>query len=301
MSPTVVYALGGNALESPSGDSQEESALVLAKVMSDVIDLLEAGWRVVLTHGNGPQVGHLLSLDQSIGLDEWVSATQGMIGHELSINLDSILARRGRPERTAIVVTRVEVDATDPGFMWPTKPVGPVLNDDDVMSKDWDIAQTENGARRVVASPLPMRILDLDVIQALVSQRAIVICGGGGGIPVVKKGDHFVGVPAVVDKDRLSALLAIKLQADALIISTAVDAIRTDFGNENEVVHLKLTVDEVMKYMAEGEFPSGSMGPKVASLAEAAVHVPGLLSVLCQPGDALGALRGQLGTTITNQ
>jgi carbamate kinase len=169
------------------------------------------------------------------------------------------------------------------------------------MSKDWDIAQTENGARRVVASPLPMRILDLDVIRALVSQRAIVICGGGGGIPVVKKGDHFVGVPAVVDKDRLSALLAIKLQADALIISTAVDAIRTDFGNENEVVHLKLTVDEVMKYMAEGEFPSGSMGPKVASLAEAAVHVPGLLSVLCQPGDALGALRGQLGTTITNQ
>ena len=298
VSRTVVYALGGNTLQSGTDESIEESSLVLAKVMSDVVDLLEGGWRVVITHGNGPQVGHLLALDQSVGLDFWVSATQGMIGHQLSLNLDSILLGRGRPERTAIIVTRVEVDSTDPGFESPTKPVGPILSDDDVMSKNWDIAQTAQGPRRVVASPLPMRILDLDVIKALVDQRAIVICGGGGGIPVVKKDDHFIGVPAVVDKDRLSALLAIKLQADALIITTAVDSIRTNFGGEDEQIHSQLTVDEVIKYMAEGQFPIGSMGPKVSSLVEAVVHVPGLKSLLCQPGDALGALRGEKGTRI---
>ena len=123
MTRTVVYAIGGNALASPTGGGEEESALVLAKVMSDVIDLLEAGWRVILTHGNGPQVGHLMSLDSSQPMDDWVAATQGMIGHSLSINLDSILRRRNRPEKTSVILTRVEVDADDPGFLFPTKPV----------------------------------------------------------------------------------------------------------------------------------------------------------------------------------
>ena len=149
MSRTVVYAIGGNALSSPSGDSEDESALVLAKVISDVIDLLEAGWRVILTHGNGPQVGHLMSLDPSQAMDDWVAATQGMIGHSLSINLDSILKRRSRPEATAVVLTRVEVDETDSGFSTPTKPVGPILSDKQVMSEDWDIAETKNGPRPV--------------------------------------------------------------------------------------------------------------------------------------------------------
>ena len=299
MSRTVVYAIGGNALSSPTGGSEDESALVLAKVISDVIDLLEAGWRVILTHGNGPQVGHLMSLDPSQAMDDWVAATQGMIGHSLSINLDSILKRRSRPESTAVVLTRVEVDEMDPGFSTPTKPVGPVLSDKQVMSEDWDIAETKNGPRRVVASPHPLRILDLDVIKSLVSSNAIVICCGGGGIPVIEKDNHYVGVPAVIDKDRLSALLAKEIQADALIISTAIDSVRTGFGTEKEVSHSILTISEARGYLESGEFPAGSMGPKISSLIDAVENVDGLKSVLCQPGDAIKALRGDGGTIIT--
>ena len=299
MSRTVVYAIGGNALSSPTGGSEDESALVLAKVISDVIDLLEAGWRVILTHGNGPQVGHLMSLDPSQAMDDWVAATQGMIGHSLSINLDSILKRRSRPESTAVVLTRVEVDEMDPGFSTPTKPVGPVLSDKQVMSEDWDIAETKNGPRRVVASPHPLRILDLDVIKSLVSSNAIVICCGGGGIPVIEKDNHYVGVPAVIDKDRLSALLAKEIQADALIISTAIDSVRTGFGTETEVSHSILTISEARGFLESGEFPAGSMGPKISSLIDAVENVDGLKSVLCQPGDAIKALRGDGGTIIT--
>ena len=292
MSRTVVYAIGGNALSSPNGSDNESSALALAKVMSDVIDLLEAGWKVVLTHGNGPQVGHLMSLDASLAMDEWVAATQGMIGHTLSINLDSILFKRSRPESTAVVLTRVEVDPQDEGFAFPTKPVGPVLSDRQVMSEDWDIAETVNGPRRVVASPKPMRILDLGVIRSLIKKSAIVICCGGGGIPVVKKGDYYHGVPAVIDKDRLSSLLAIEMEVDALVISTAIDAVRTGFGTEDEEIHTGISVDEAENYLNKGEFPSGSMGPKIDSLIEFAKSRAGAKSVLCQPGDALKALRG---------
>lgn len=298
MSRTLVYAIGGNALSSPNGSDNESSALALAKVMSDVIDLLEAGWKVILTHGNGPQVGHLMSLDASLAMDEWVAATQGMIGHTLSINLDSILLKRSRPESTAVVLTRVEVDPQDEGFAFPTKPVGPVLSDRQVMSEDWDIAETVNGPRRVVASPKPMRILDLGVIRSLIKKSAIVICCGGGGIPVVKKGDYYQGVPAVIDKDRLSSLLAIEMEVDALVISTAIDAVRTGFGTEDEEIHTGISVDEAENYLNKGEFPSGSMGPKIDSLIEFAKSRAGAKSVLCQPGDALKALRGDGGTTI---
>ena len=298
MSRTLVYAIGGNALSSPNGSDNESSALALAKVMSDVIDLLEAGWKVILTHGNGPQVGHLMSLDASLAMDEWVAATQGMIGHSLSINLDSILLKRSRPESTAVVLTRVEVDPQDEGFAFPTKPVGPVLSDRQVMSEDWDIAETVNGPRRVVASPKPMRILDLGVIRSLIKKSAIVICCGGGGIPVVKKGDYYQGVSAVIDKDRLSSLLAIEMEVDALVISTAIDAVRTGFGTEDEEIHTGISVYEAENYLNKGEFPSGSMGPKIDSLIEFAKSRAGAKSVLCQPGDALKALRGDGGTTI---
>ena len=296
MTRTVVYAIGGNALASPTGGGEEESALVLAKVMSDVIDLLEAGWRVILTHGNGPQVGHLMSLDSSQPMDDWVAATQGMIGHSLSINLDSILRRRNRPEKTSVILTRVEVDADDPGFLFPTKPVGPVLTSEQVMSEDWDIAETINGPRRVVASPSPKEILDLDIIQSLIAKNAIVICCGGGGIPVINKGEHYAGVPAVIDKDRLSALLAIEMKVDALIISTAIDAVRTGFGTESEQTHHTMTVEQANSYLDSGEFPAGSMGPKVASAIEVVENLENVKSIICQPGDAVKALRGDSGT-----
>ncbi|MBG45685.1 MAG: carbamate kinase [Euryarchaeota archaeon] len=293
---TVVYAIGGNALSSPTGGGHEESALVLAKVMSDVIDLLEAGWRVILTHGNGPQVGHLMALDSSQPMDDWVAATQGIIGHSLSINLDSILRRRNRPEKTSVILTRVEVDPEDPGFQFPTKPVGPILSDEQVMTEDWDIAETINGPRRVVASPAPKEILDIDIIESLIDKNAIVICCGGGGIPVISKDGHFVGVPAVIDKDRLSALLAIQMNVDALIISTAIDSVRTGFGSKDEQKHQKMTIEQAKIHLANGEFPDGSMGPKVTSAIEAVENLTNLKSIICQPGDAVKALRGESGT-----
>ena len=300
MHKIVVYAIGGNALQNPVPTDSDQSSETLAKVMSDVVDLLESGWGVILTHGNGPQVGHLMQLDGDFShrMDEWVSATQGMIGHSLALNLDSILLKRRRPERTACVITRVEVDANDSGFKLPTKPVGPILSDKVVMTADWDIAETVSGPRRVVASPIPMSVLDIEVIRKLVELRAVVICGGGGGIPVIKKDRHYVGVPAVIDKDRLSALIAIKLNADALIISTAVDSVKTGFGTEKEMSHRKLTLDECESLMAQGEFPDGSMGPKIGSLMEASLHNPSLTAILCQPGDALKSLRGEAGTKI---
>ena len=300
MHKVVVYAIGGNALQSPVAKDAHESSEILAKVMSDVVDLLESGWGVILTHGNGPQVGHLMQLDEQVShnMDEWVSATQGMIGHSLALHLDSILLRRRRPERTACIITRVEVDSNDSGFTLPTKPVGPILSDKLVMTADWDIAETIDGPRRVVASPMPMSVLDIEVIRKLVELRAVVICGGGGGIPLIKQDNHYVGVPAVIDKDRLSALIAIKLNANALIISTAVDSVKTGFGTPAEVSHRELNLDQCESYMANGEFPSGSMGPKIGSLMEAALHNPSLTAILCQPGDALKSLRGEAGTKI---
>ena len=301
VSKIVVYAVGGNALAPPGSNDEDGHALVLAKVMSDVVDLLEAGWSVVLTHGNGPQVGELMSLDSNVShnMDEWVAATQGMIGHTLSLQLNSILKHRHRPERTAVVLTRVLVDPHDEAFALPTKPVGPVLSAQEVMERDWDIATTVHGPRRVVASPLPRRILDLDVIRTLVEQRAVVICGGGGGIPVVEHERQYNGIPAVIDKDRLSSLLAVDLEAEALIISTGVPAVYTDFGQDHQSEHRHLSVDEAESYLDEGQFPAGSMGPKIKSMIDAIRGLPSMRSILCQPGDALSAMRGDAGTTLS--
>ena len=302
VSKIVVYAIGGKALAPPGGASGDEHAMILAQVMSDVVDLLEADWSVVLTHGNGPQVGKLMTMDADLihTMDEWVAATQGMIGHTLSLQLNSILSHRHRPERTAVVLTRVLVDADDEAFTFPTKPVGPVLSAEEVMARDWDIATTINGPRRVVASPMPMSVLDIDVIRTLVQQRAVVICGGGGGIPIINDEKQFKGVPSVIDKDRLSALLASELGAEALIISTGVEAVFTDFGSDEQKEHRTLSVSQAEKFLAEGHFPEGSMGPKISSMIEAVRHSPKMRSILCKPGDALSALREDAGTTLSH-
>lgn len=285
------------------GDERSDATEVLARVMSDVIDLLEMDWSVVITHGNGPQVGHLLAMDkqQTQGLDAWVAATQGIIGHELSMNLQAILERRRRPERTAVLLTRVEVDKDDEGFAWPTKPIGPVLSSQTVMTADWDIAETVHGPRRVVASPIPIRIMELDVIQHLVHLNAVVICGGGGGVPTARLDKHLQGMPAVVDKDHFSSLLARGLEAHALIISTEADAIYRNFGTENAEAIRRLTVTEARDLDEAGEFPKGSMGPKVEALCQFAEQSgPTAASILCSPGDVLLALRGERGTTISS-
>lgn len=300
MRKLAVYALGGNALQPPKATSST-SVEVLARVMSDVIDLLEMDWSVIITHGNGPQVGHLMELDhESIhSLESWVAATQGMIGHDISMNLQGILQRRLRPERTAVILTRVVVDGNDPAFATPTKPVGPILDSKTVMSADWDIAQTIHGPRRVVASPKPIQILELDVIRKLVELQAVVICGGGGGVPVIDRDGHHVGVPAVIDKDLLSSRLAIDLKADALIISTDADAVYSGFGTPDAKAIRHLSVVEAGAMDDAGAFPAGSMAPKVKALCSYVESINEGQAIFCTPGAVLDALRGEGGTTFT--
>ena len=241
-----------------------------------------------------------MSLDSknSEPMDSWVAATQGMIGHSLALKLDSRLKSRNRPERSAVVLTRVEVDTRDDGFNNPQKPVGPVLKDDATIPPDWTTKQTEHGKRRVVASPLPVSIIDSALIEKLVGLRAVVICGGGGGIPVSIEDGIIKGVEAVVDKDRLSALLAISLKADALVISTGIDSVKLNFGKENEQSLDSLSVELALRYLEEGHFPAGSMAPKIGSLIEAVSHVPSMVAILCSPGKAVSSLRGESGTVI---
>lgn len=300
MSKIVVYAIGGNALSDPKNPESTESERILDLVIDDIIDLLEADWRVVLTHGNGPQVGHLMTMDtkNTETMDSWVAATQGMIGHSLSLKLDSRLRTRGRPERSAVVLTRVEVDERDSAFQKPTKPVGPILGMKDNLPADWNVIETEHGKRRVVPSPLPVSIVDTDLIRSLVDLRAVVICGGGGGIPVSNNKGTFRGVEAVIDKDRVSSLLAISLNADAIVISTGIDSVKVNFGKEDERSIRKMTVNDALGLLEDGEFPAGSMGPKIGSLIEAVTNVPKMKAVLCAPGDAISTLREMKGTTI---
>ena len=298
MEKIVIYAIGGNALSSPTVHDKSKSALVLANVLSDVIDLLEAGWQVVLTHGNGPQVGHLMSLDSNQPMDEWVAATQGMIGHTIALNLDSILRRRNRPESTSVLLTRVRVDAEDEAFRYPTKPVGRILTDKQVMTEDWDIAETVNGPRRVVASPKPLEIIDINVIRSLLSSRSIVICCGGGGIPVIEKDNQFSGVPAVIDKDHLSSMLAVNLNASALIISTAVDGLKKDFATSQQTDIQSIRASDAQNLLEVGHFPPGSMGPKVQALIDAVSTINDMKCIICSPGNAVKALRGESGTSI---
>ena len=302
----ALYSIGGNALSDPTKPKKLQDNTALKLVLQDVIDLLEAGFNVVLTHGNGPQVGDLLLLEESsidservrTDLSTWVAATQGMIGHELSLELDSLLDLKARPERTAVVLTRVLVDENDFAFTKPTKPIGPVLNDKSKILDSWDVAETEKGMRRVVASPHPLKVLDIDLISKLVELGAVVVCGGGGGIPIVIDGS-WKGVPSVIDKDRLSALLAIGLGVDVFITSTAVDQIEIGFGTQNSKKLSHITLRDAKKHLDSGEFPEGSMGPKVEAMISVVESLEEGKIILCSPGNALSSLRGESGTCIS--
>lgn len=302
----ALYSIGGNALSDPSKPKELNDNKALKLVMQDVIDLLEAGFNVILTHGNGPQVGDLLSLEENnidkkrfrTDLSTWVAATQGMIGHELSLELDSLLDQKSRPERTAIVLTRVLVDENDSAFANPTKPVGPIL-DESMILDSWEVKLTERGLRRVVASPKPLEVLDIDLISKLVELGAVVICGGGGGIPISIK-ESWSGVPSVIDKDRFSSLLAVGLDVDVFITSTAVDQIEIGFGTDSSERLAILDINKATEYLDKGEFPEGSMGPKVEAMISASINLPNSKILLCSPGNALKSLRGETGTQIIN-
>lgn len=307
----MVLAIGGNALiEDNNHIDMKSQREVAEKLAVDVVNLVEAGWRVVLTHGNGPHVGIHLIQDAAATelpqypLDHHVSSTQGEIGYLLQSAIGNEFKKRGINKPVVSVVTQVEVDPQDPAFLTPNKPVGVFM--DEAVAKEkstkdgWDIVEDSGrGWRRVVASPSPKAIVELDVIKSLVDSDALVIACGGGGIPVQRNADNTVtGIESVIDKDRVSSLLAADLQADVYLIPTGVEQIAVNFGKPNQEWLSELSVADAEKYKAEGQFPAGSMLPKVESLLDYIAACPNGVGIVTKLETMADALKGTKGTRI---
>ena len=271
----VLLALGGNAMTGPDGRARPEDQIAAAKTaMESVADLVAEGVDIVLTHGNGPQVGNLLVKNEvaaaivpPVPLDWCGAQTQATLGLILMNALDDALARRGIRRPSATVVPRPGVDADDPGFERPTKPIGRYLPAEEAAllvehGETWE-DRGEKGWRRVVASPEPREILDADAALALVDAGFVVVANGGGGIPVVREGGTLRGVEAVIDKDLGAALLARTVNADVLVVATDVPHAVLRFGRPDAEDVGRVTVTRMRELAAEGHFASGSMGPKV--------------------------------------
>lgn len=274
----VVIALGGNAMTGADGSATPRAQRdAIAAAALHIAAVVATGAEVVLTHGNGPQVGNLLVKNElaahvvpPVPLDWNVAQTQATIGFTLADELDAALAALGSAQRTAALVTRTLVDPADPGFATPSKPVGRHLPRDEAqrfieLGQNWE-DRGERGWRRVVASPEPLSVVDVPAISALSSAGFVVVCAGGGGVPVVpgaRDGDALLGVEAVIDKDLTAALLARELGADTLVIATDVPHVMVDFGTPSARPLTRVTVAEMRAHADAGQFARGSMGPKV--------------------------------------
>ncbi len=311
-SKLAVVAIGGNALiqDHQRGTIQEQMDNA-AEMSRQLAAMVRAGWRIVVTHGNGPQVGFiLLRSDRSadilprLPLDLCVADSQGGIGYIVGHALHRALAEADLSPQVATLLTRTVVDRNDPAFTRPTKPIGPFMAREEAeRHRDhdgWQIVEDAGrGYRRVVPSPKPQRILELDAIKALVAADQVVIAAGGGGIPVVEdEPGLYTGVEAVIDKDLASSLLAAALGADLLLISTGVPRVSINFRRPDQRDLEHLTVEDARRYLAEGQFPAGSMGPKI----EAAVRfleAGGPEVVITSPQTLMEALTGRTGTRMT--
>jgi carbamate kinase len=299
----IVVAIGGNALLPEDSDGSWESQLECARVIArQLVALREAGHEIVLTHGNGPQVG-LLLLQQTLGaeeapllpLDVLIAMTQGQAGYLLETAISDV----GPDVPVLTVLTRVVVDPAT--AQPPTKPVGPFYEEAEAKrlarARGWDvIPDSGRGWRRVVGSPHPRRIIGYEHLRALIGE-AIIIAGGGGGIPVVQDGDRLVGFDGVIDKDRCSAELAIALDADMLVLLTGVRRVALDFGTRWERPLERITLGDAIRGLADGEFPAGSMGPKVESAARF-IEAAGGHAVITALDHLTDAVQGQDGTRI---
>jgi carbamate kinase len=306
----VVIALGGNAMTGDDGRAgPEDQRIAVDAAMQDVADLISSGIEVVLTHGNGPQVGNLLVKNElaaavvpPVPLDWCGAQTQATIGMLVLNALDAALAERHVGRRPAVVVTRTLVDPDDPGFANPSKPIGRFLPESEARSlaehgQTWQ-DRGSRGWRRMVASPEPRDVVDAPAIAALLEAGFVAVGAGGGGIPVVRGPDGTLrGVEAVVDKDLAAALLARLLDADALVIATDVDHAMVGFGTADERPIGATTVSELRALGAAGEFASGSMGPKVEA-AIRFVEQGGGLSAITSLRRIGEAVRGHAGTLV---
>ena len=306
----LVIALGGNAL----GNTPEEQLELVKETASTIVDLVEEGYDVVVGHGNGPQVGMInLAMEFSANnggktpampFPECGAMSQGYIGYHLQQAIQRELARRGIDKECASVVTQMVVSKDDPAFQKPTKPVGSFYSKEDadkiVAEKGYTFVEDAGrGWRRVVPSPLPTRIVELKVVEQLVAAGDVVITVGGGGIPVVETADGLCGVAAVIDKDRASSKLALDIDADMLVILTAVDRVCINFNKPNQKELAEMNVEEAKQYIAEGHFAPGSMLPKVeACLDFVQNNKSGGTALITSLKRAKEALSGATGTII---
>jgi len=309
MGKRLVIALGGNAL----GNTPIEQLALVKKTASTIVDLVEEGYDVVVGHGNGPQVGMVnLAFENShnkvggtpeMPFPECGAMTQGYIGYHLQQSIGRELKRRGISKPVATVITQVEVDKADSAFQNPTKPIGSFYTKEeaDRIVEETGYTFVEDagrGYRRVVPSPKPVSIVELQTVENLVSEGCVVITVGGGGIPVVKSDDWYEGVAAVIDKDRASAKLALDLHADMLVILTAVEKVSINFNKPNQENLSDMSLEDCYRYMKEGHFAKGSMLPKVESCIEYVEHTENGKALITSLEKAKEALQGLTGTVI---
>jgi carbamate kinase len=303
--PLVLIALGGNALIQKGQKGTAEEQFANLKVPMRQIARLSRHYRIVITHGNGPQAGNLLLQQEScrevpnMPLEIIVAMTQGQIGYMIESSLDRALMEMGVTTEQLFIslISYVVVDEKDPAFRNPTKPIGPFYTEEQAGRLPYTMVKTDKGFRRVVASPTPLAIVEHREIKKLIEMEFVVICCGGGGIPVVRKERKFRGVDAVIDKDLASAVLAGEIRADIFIIASDVPGVSVDWGKPLQQQLRKVPLAELERYMAEGHFPAGSMGPKVQAILQ--FHrATGNRGVICHLEDIERAIAGEAGTEV---
>jgi len=305
---TIVIALGGNAL----GEGLAEQMAAVKSTARAIVDLIEQGHRVVVTHGNGPQVGMIDTAFEAAAMTEahtphlpmsvCVALSQGYIGYDLQNTLREELLDRGMPMPVATLITQVVVDEHDPAFKDPSKPIGSHFSqaEAEVMMRNGYVMKEEPGRgwRRVVASPKPLDVVEKETVRIMVQAGQLAIAVGGGGIPVVRQGNHLKGAGAVVDKDLASAKLAEMIDADLLIILTTVERVALNFGTPDQRWLNELSVEDARRYMSEGHFAKGSMLPKVQAAVDFAASKSGRSTLITLLAKAKDGIEGLTGTRI---
>jgi len=301
--PVLLVALGGNALIHKGQEGTIQEQFENLRVPLAQIARLSDNYRIIITHGNGPQVGNLLLQQECceslprLPLEILVAQTQGQIGYMIESTLDSELMALGRDQEKLLVslISYVVVDPSDPAFREPSKPIGPAYTEEKAALLPFPTKKTPKGYRRVVASPRPVTIVEKREIRSLIQMGFIVICCGGGGIPVIREGRSFAGVDAVIDKDLASARLAQEVGVDLFLIATDVPGVAVGFGTPGERYLRRLGSREAMELMAQGHFPEGSMGPKVEACLEF-LQGGGKRALICSLEEIQQALDGRAGT-----
>jgi carbamate kinase len=310
----AVVAIGGNSLiKDKEHQSVRDQYIAAGETCWHIASMIEEGWDVAIGHGNGPQVGFILRRSElaahelhEVPLDVCGADSQGAIGYALVQNLENDFRRLGMDRHAVAVVTQVEVAADDPAFEHPTKPIGSFMDEETAerrRAEGWAVVDDANrGWRRVVASPQPLRIVEEDAIRGLLDEGFVVVSVGGGGIPVVADADgQLSGVAAVIDKDLASSLLATRIGADLLMITTAVEKVALEFGTPEQRWIDRLTLTEAKEYLADGRhFAAGSMAPKIEAVV-GFLERGGERAVITDPENVERALRGETGTTIVRE